>query len=162
VIDANTLREALAYDQETGAFTWRTKHGHMLAGTSAGSISHYGYVEIRLQKKLYKAHRLAWLYVHGEWPAEQIDHINGNKADNRLCNLRPATNRENARNKPAYKRNTSGIKGVSWSKVSQKWMAMVTNEDGRYVYLGLFTDKAEAALVRAAAAQKFHGEFARN
>jgi hypothetical protein len=130
-------------------------------GSVAGSITKSGYVSIGINGRYYMAHRLAWLFEHGEWPTVFIDHINGNKADNRLENLRMADYSQNRRNAKRNKNNKSGVKGVSWSKESKKWHARLW-ADGAYKHLGLYDDIELAELVITEARDIFHGAFANN
>jgi hypothetical protein len=154
------LREALSYDPETGDFHWiRPSATNVFPGDLAGNRSH-GYWVIRVDIHQYAAHRLAWLYVHGRWPAAFIDHINGDPGDNRLANLREATNAQNTRNSGRRSNNTSGYKGVTWNRAARKWAAQI--RDGkRYLHLGTYTDPAEAHAAYCRAAAELHGEFAR-
>jgi len=139
------LKEVLHYCQETGVFTW------LSTGKTAGNISPKGYQRIGINKRTYLAHRLAWLYVHGDFPCA-IDHINRNKLDNRMCNLRQATQAENMLNISMNRRNTSGSTGVSWSKVANKWHAYISLNKRR-LYLGLYEklEDAKAAYLKAKA-----------
>jgi len=107
------------------------------------------------------AHRLAWFYVYGVWPPDQVDHINLVKDDNRLSNLRLATASGNAINRGRRRDNKSGIKGVSWSKEMRKWTACIRIPGGPWKHLGRFSSKEDAAKAYADAAFKYHGEFAR-
>ena len=155
------LKSVLNYDQETGIFTWKEKiSDKIVIGKIAGS-NNKGYIQIRLNKKLYFSHRLAWLYVYGEFPKYMIDHINNNPADNRICNLREATNQQNQFNRKLSKANTSGIKGVCWSKQYNKWIARI-RANGKRIYLGCFDNLEFAELVVKEARNKFHGIFAKN
>jgi len=104
------------------------------------------------------AHMLAWLIVYGEWPNGQIDHINGDRLDNRIKNLRVVTQQQNAFNRVLYKNNSSGVKGVSWSIAQQAWHAQI-RVTGKRIHLGFFKSKNDAANAYAAASAKFHGEF---
>lgn len=115
-----------------------------------------GYFRIRVDQKLYYAHRLAWLYVYGKWPKEEIDHINSNRLDNRLINLREATRTENLRHKPTPK-GISELKGVT--KARQKWRAQC-KVNGITHYLGVHATKEEAHEVYKVFALKHHGQFA--
>lgn len=154
------LRDLLHYDQETGAFTWRVRRGGTAnAGTEAGSTDTTGHLQVKVDRRLYLAHRLAWLYVHGYWPGMEIDHRDGDKQNNRLSNLRLATRQQNVQNRGIGRVNTSGIKGVSCRK-NGKWTAQIT-VCGRNIYLGRFVDKEDAARAYASAARQYHGEFAR-
>jgi len=141
------LRRLFVYDPETGVLTRRVNHANGLkAGTVAGTMQRgrARYFVTRINRRLYLVHRLAWLYMHGEWPKGFIDHINGNGLDNRLYNLRDVTNKQNlqASLKPP-KSNTSGFKGVYWNKKQSKWVAGISIE-GRRKYIGSF-DSPEVA-----------------
>lgn len=154
------LRHALSYDPETGQFTWAEPTGRRVkAGESAGSLWPSGYVGISCGGKRYLAHRLAWLFTYGEWPTCDVDHINRNPADNRISNLRLATRSENNVNAGLRSTNSSGVRGVYWSKRSERWIARV-QKGGRQVHVGSFKslDQASAA-VRDAYVREF-GAFA--
>ena len=155
------LHKLLEYNPDTGVFTWMVERGGRTArvGSPAGSTDKRGYKSIRINRRIYYAHRLAWLYVTGENPSLQIDHINGNRSNNRMSNLREATSAENNYNVSIPERNTSGIKGVSWDKKSQKWRAQISVE-GSHLYLGLFRSIEDAAEVVREARCRLHGEFA--
>lgn len=160
-MNALVVQQALEYDPVSGTFTWRSKRSNRVpAGARAGSVDAGGYLIIRISGANYKAHRLAWLQVNGEWPSGQLDHINGDKTDNRIANLRIATPAENAANRPRRSNGRSGFKGVSWCNRTGKWLASIRS-DGRNRHLGYFTDPAEAHAVYAAAARETFGEFAR-
>jgi len=120
------LKEVLDYNPDTGLFTWKVRLSiRAVKGKVAGVINERGYIKIQIDKKIYRGHRLAWLYIHGKFPALGIDHINGNRADNRIDNLREATDSENKQNKAAQKNNKSGYLGVYWSKTMMKWTARI-------------------------------------
>jgi len=142
------LREVLSYDVGTGVFTWRVKHAH--ARAIAGAKDYYGYCVIRIDGKLYKAHRLAWLYTHGEWPVKPLDHINQIKDDNRISNLREATQSENMHNIRLRSNNKSGVSGVVWRSDRNKWNARI-KVGYKNFNLGLFADMADAIKARKAA-----------
>lgn len=159
----NRLLELLHYEKETGVFTWigRTGRGsNIRIGDAAGSIDHYGYAIIYIGGKHYKAHRLAWFYVTGEWPRHQIDHKDMNKINNAWTNLREATHGQNQHNATIRTDNTSGYKGVHWNKHSKKWRARIM-VGKKYLLLGDFDDITEAHEAYVTAAQKHHADFAR-
>lgn len=161
VLTQARLHEVLNYDPETGVFTWRMDASkRRMAGKIAGTKTSEGYIEICVDKTRHRAHRLAWLYVTGAMPAEQIDHINRQRADNRFCNLREATNGENGANRPRQANNLSGYKGVYWSKRRRRWIAKISVK-GRDFSLGTFSEASKAADAYAAAVKKLHGKFAR-
>jgi len=144
--DLELLREFLAYNPETGVFTWVKvrKFAHAIkVGATAGSPDGDGYLRIKFNGKAYAAHRLAWFFVHGELPNNCIDHINGVKNDNRICNLRDVSQTDNNRSITMPSHNKSGYVGVSWHKKAQKWAAVI-RLNGKSKHLGLFTDPEEA------------------
>lgn len=161
MLTADKVREALDYDAETGVFRWMNPSRRAdLRGKVAGSPNSFGYIAIVVGEKKYQAHRLAWLYVRGEWPAKFIDHINGDKADNRIANLREATKAQNSRNRPKTKSNTTGFKGVTFDRRKNKFKAGVMI-DGKQLHLGLYPTAEEANAAYLRAAQHHFGEFAR-
>lgn len=161
-LTADHLRSVLHYDPETGIFTWRKgRQGTRLNRTAGAAHKATGYVKICIDYKLYSAHRLAWLYMTGEWPAEQVDHINTIRHDNRWCNLRAANQSEQNANRSPDRRSTTGYKGVTFHKRAGKYLAQI-GHNGKNHYLGLFADPAEAAKARAEKARELHGEFAKD
>ena len=148
---AEEVRILFDYDAETGILSWRSGSKPSLIGQEAGTITRYGYRQVCVYGKLYLAHRVIWLWVHGVWPEFFMDHINGERSDNRLCNLREATMAENHQNKRTKKRTQTGYMGVTRnaSKVP-KWTAKVT-VDGVIHRLGSFDtpEKAHAAYLKA-------------
>lgn len=148
---AKRLREIIHYDPETGLFTWRVfRRGSAKAGSPAGKPTNKGRISFMLDGVFYLAHRLAWLYVHGTWPADQIDHIDGDPTNNRISNLREATQSQNQQNKHRPNRtNKSGCLGVQ-SRKNGKFVAEIQIEKRR-VYLGIFEnlDDADAAVIEA-------------
>ena len=139
------LKDALHYDALTGVFTWlKPTSNRVKAGARADNVGNMGYVRVGIKSKRYLAHRLAWFYTHGVWPENEIDHINRNRQDNRLANLRCATSKENKRNTGVRSNNSSGITGVSWDKRRSLWRAQ-TRINNEKVYLGIFKTKEEAA-----------------
>lgn len=144
------LRELLNYDPDTGIFIWKESRGGRQPGTVAGHLDYKGYVRLSVDHVLYRAHRLAWVYVYGVDPSDQIDHINGCRSDNRICNLRDVPNKKNAENQKLRKTNKSGHRGISWSKVVNKWQAGVCHY-GEITHVGYFDvlDDAIAAVKTA-------------
>lgn len=156
------LRELIFYDPETGVITARVARPPIKVGQELGWIAGGGKsIDIMIGGKAYKAHRLAWCYFYGEWPSKRfhIDHINRNPTDNRICNLRLATNAQNARNTSLSRRNSSGVKGVMWYKRHQKWTAQI-RVDRKLKHLGYFDRKADAIKARRDAEKKFFSDFA--
>ena len=160
MITKERLDEVLDYNQETGLFTWRVRPNRSIRiGTVAGSpISTSGHISVGFDGKRYLAHRLAFLTMTGCWPEHEVDHINGDPADNRWSNLRPATRAENARNVRKKSNNTSGVPGVYWAAARGKWMAYI-HINRKMISLGRFTEFQEAAAARRAAEVKYFGEF---
>jgi hypothetical protein len=159
MLTAARLREVLNYDPETGVVTWLVRAANCIRiGDIAGCINPKGYHQVRIDRATYRTHRLAFLYMTGEWPPNETDHINGDKADNRWTNLRLATRSQNQANLRKMATNTSGYKGVRWHK--GKWEAKIT-VNGQQKYLGYFDCPATAHAVYAEAAKKHFNEFAR-
>jgi HNH endonuclease len=155
------LKENLEYDPETGHFTWRTAGRRRLVGGRAGTrnkVSGYRLIYIDGCAQHYE-HRLAWLYVHGEWPKE-LDHINGVRDDNRIANLRSVNRSKNSINSRIRSDNKSGVKGVYYDLRSHKWSAEIIFE-GEKSFLGYYKTKDEAVAARRAAEAVLHREFAR-
>jgi hypothetical protein len=149
------LREVLDYDPGTGVFRWTDKGRNCLIGKVAGSTSNVtGYCIICVDKKTYSAHRLVWLHVHGFFPPEQVDHINRDRTDNRLSNLRLVSNAENRRNVGLSKYNTSGVSGVGWSRRENRWVSRIGVE-GKTIYLIYTKDFFEACCARLSANNKY-------
>lgn len=160
-LTAERLRQLLEYDPETGKFTWKVStSSRVFKGMLAGTAHIKGYITIGLDKKNYLAHRLAWLYMTGKWPPDQIDHINGDRSDSCFSNLRLATHAENMRNSKLNKNSSSGVKGVYWSTEKKIWVARIY-VDNCAIHLGLFTDIEDAATAYEKAAKEHFGEFAR-
>lgn len=142
------LKQLLAYCPDTGEFEWKISKGRAKAGQLAGATDASGYRIIRADGALYKAHRLAWLYMHGKWPAGVLDHINRVPGDNRISNLREVTQSENMHN--ASRRSKSGVPGVRWREERNRWVAQIRVGYTNYV-IGSFTSKDEAIEARRAA-----------
>jgi hypothetical protein len=151
LFDQQYLHELFDYNLETGVFTWKKIKHNFLKGKVAGCLHSSGYIQIRIKDKNYQAHRLAWMMHYGEDPKDLfIDHINGNKTDNRICNLRLATNQQNQRNNKS--------KGFYWNKQKKKWKAHIRVE-GKLKHLGLFDCPLLARLAYEKASKMYFGEF---
>jgi len=143
------LKELLHYDPDTGVFRWRVDRGnqHAHVGCAAGYDDGQGYIRIEIKGKAYKAHRLAFLYMEGYLPENQVDHKNGNRSDNRWQNLREVSIICQAQNRKISSNNSSGFNGVLWYKSHGKWGVRVTVKGTKY-FLGLHDDPISAALAR--------------
>jgi hypothetical protein len=150
------LREQLHYEQDDGTFKWKVSSAKRVkVGDVAGTVdSVTGYRRIRINGKRYFAHRLAFLYMAGEFPPEGVDHINHDRLDNRWVNLRPASQQENNKNVSMSVRNKSGFTGVHWYKPLDKWMANI-KINGKSKHLGYFKDLDEAIACRKEANTKY-------
>lgn len=164
-ISADFIKSILEYCADTGEFKWlpRDDVGRAWNARYAGKIAGRntnGYRVIAINRKAYYAHRLAWVYVTGEWPKSDIDHINLNKSDNRLCNLREASRSQNSQNTPIRARNTCGLKGVTWHKKDKKWQAQIM-VGRKPMYLGSYKTPNEAHDAYVEASRLYHREFGR-
>ena len=165
-LTADHLRKIVDYNPATGIWTWRfrpdrtERWNEQLAGKKIDNVSGRGYRCINIDGKRYTTHRLAWFYVHGVWPDDQVDHKNTDRSDCRLENLRPATPAQNGRNQGLRANNTSGYKGVSWNIGQKRWVSRITC-DGKIIHLGYFDDPKLAHEAYVKAALELHGEFAR-
>lgn len=139
------LRQLIDYDEDTGLLVAKVEtHGRWKAGRAMGTRMTNGYISVTVDSCRFLAHRVAWAIKHGSWPTDQIDHINGDRSDNRLSNLRSATNQQNSSNKTKHARNKSGHIGVHWREDAKKWRASIMIR-GKRKYLGYFDTKDEAA-----------------
>lgn len=148
------LREILNYDPDTGVFVWRVNKGPVKAGRVAG-YPQEGYIGISIDGTGFAAHRLAWLYVYGQFPEYTIDHINQNKSDNRICNLRHVTHANNMLNKGMPANNRTGYAGVSWCSTHKKFVAQITANRIKH-HIGWFDDPALAHAAYMAEKKKLH------
>lgn len=163
-ITQELLKRLLNYNPETGVFTWKERPVSMFSeyryhkswnsrhkGAVAGCVSKiHGYRVIRIEYVLLRAHRLAWMYMKGCWPENEIDHIDGDRSNNKSDNLRTVDHAENHKNQGLNINNTSGHTGVRWNKNLDKWQSIIKH---RYqqIHLGVFTDLNDAIRVRKAA-----------
>jgi hypothetical protein len=149
------------FDYQNGQLIWKNPHRPSRAkvGKQAGTISNTtGYRQVSVKSKTYMEHRIVFLWHHGFLPVN-VDHINGNRLDNRINNLRAATVNQNRYNALPKRNNTSGVRGVSWSKSSKKWCAAV-RANNRIVFRAMFDDLELAELTVIMAREKYHGNFA--
>jgi hypothetical protein len=160
-LDAKHLRSVLNYDPITGLFVWRKSGAGHRSNFLAGSDKSHQYSRIAVSGHLYYAHRLAWLYMTGEWPPSDIDHINGIKTDNRIRNLRVATRSQNIANSRTATTNSSGFKGVHWEAVRSKWRAQIV-VDGKRKWSARFDTPEAAHAAYIDAAVEYFGAFARS
>ncbi|MFN6993710.1 MAG: HNH endonuclease [Aquincola tertiaricarbonis] len=149
----NELRRRLSYDAASGKLTWRVHARHALVGKNAGSANRLGYIRFKLSGRFILAHRAAWALHFGEWPAADLDHIDGNKANNRIENLRLASAAENAQNRTLHRNNSSGFPGVY--AMQGRWRARI-RVPGKRLSLGLFDTPEEAHTAYAAAKARLH------
>lgn len=172
IITPELCRQLLRYEPETGKLFWRKRTAAMLlrhgirdsgfirqwhgrfAGKEALASLHDGYRVGRIFNTMMRAHRVIWAIIHGEWPTDDIDHINGDRSDNRISNLRAVVRRTNCRNVSLRSNNTSGCVGVSWSKSKNRWAAQIGVE-GRVIPLGRFKIYEDAVTARKAAERRF-------
>lgn len=161
--DKDFLDKAFVYNKKTGSLTFReTRSNNAKKGQIAGSIDSKGYRFVRLNKIAYRIHRIIWKMNYGSDPINTIDHINGDKLDNRLINLRDVTHQNNIKNCKKRTDNTSGVTGVSFNKKLNKWTAYFTIK-GKLITIGYFVDKKEAikARLKIAAENGFHTNHGR-
>jgi hypothetical protein len=172
ILTQEILRELLDYDPETGVFvwkprdrkwfqsdhSWKTWNARFPGRKAGGRKTRNGYSIFAIFGRHYYAHRLAWLYAYGAWPAGDVDHINHKRADNSIFNLRLATRSQNMANS-SRTTGRSQHRGVIWNKQKQKWQARV-KRSGRTHHAGFFDGEAEAARARNELAAFLHGEFA--
>lgn len=155
------LKSIIHYDPETGLFSWlQSTSFRIKIGDIAGSKTIHNYLVIRINGKIYYAHRLAFLYVTGEWPEKHVDHIDLNRTNNKWLNIRPSTVSENHGNMNKHIDNTSGHKGVWFNKLRNTWNAQIMVKGKRY-NLGVYENKEDAAKAYEEAAIKYFGEFSR-
>jgi hypothetical protein len=154
------VRSRFSYDPETGEIT-RIKGKTDFIGKRAGSLRPNGYRFVQIKRRFYAEHRLVWFYVHGCWPTNYIDHINRNRSDNRIENLRECTKQQNSSNKKQNRGSASGLVGVKYRSDRGKWRADIT-VGGKRHYLGLHSTKEAAFCAYELAARKMLGEFYAN
>ena len=149
-LSADRLKELLSYEPSSGRFFWlASPNNRIRVGQEAGALSAEGYLQISVDGRRYSAHRLAWLAHYGRWPDQSIDHIDGDKTNNRINNLRDVCQSQNMQNlRSANRDSRTGILGVT--KVGTRWKAQM-GVDGKQVFLGLYQTPEEAHTAYVAA-----------
>jgi len=173
-ISPEYVRDVLIYTSDDGLFRWRNRPiehftsprvwamwNTKYAGALAGSLESRGYLQITLGRRLRMAHRLVWAYVHDRWPVGELDHINGDRADNRIANLREAPSGENSWNHAVRRDSSTGVTGVSYHKDTGKFAAYI-GEGGGLRHLGLFLTVEDAVRARKQAEAETFGAWARS
>ena len=153
MLTQSKLKKYVSYNPDTGVFTWKKippKTSSTKVGNEAGCDNGHGYLVFMIEGVMYRAHRLAFLYMKGKMPKKYVDHINGKKSDNRWCNLREVDENQNAKNSRLQKNNKSGVSGVHWNSSRLKWKSIIWNKN-KSIYLGEFEDFFDAACVRKSA-----------
>jgi hypothetical protein len=158
-LTADRLHEVLNYDADTGVFTWLEKRGRVKAGDKAGTLTDDG-IYIRVDGRRYSASRLAHLWKADEWPRDQINHRDGDTANNCWANLRPVTPSQKLCNRGKQQNNTAGLKGVTFNKRRHKFQAQICVASKRH-FLGYYPTAELAHRAYRRAAKRLHGEFAR-
>lgn len=159
MLDQSRLKELLHYDPETGIFTWlKPTSNRVKVGAVCNTVGPIGYVVIGVLGKRLYAHRLAWLYMTGGWPSDQVDHANCDKLDNRWSNLRVAGKTKNMQNIGLRANNSSGFTGVGFHAQTGRWRAYIA-DSGNMVHVGLFDTIDQAVAARESAAKSHYGEF---
>ena len=151
-VSLDVVRSRLSYDPETGMFTWKSGR---LKGLQAGCLHRHGYRVIGIDRVQYLAHRLAFFLVYHRWPDPCVDHINGEPADNRICNLREATHGENHQSRALQSNNTSGYTGVCFRKSDHKWIAQIRLKN-KLTFLGSFSTPEDAHEAYLKAKREIH------
>ena len=158
-LTSDTLKQLLEYSPITGKFTWKVRRNGHGGGVRPGDIAGKtnpvsGYIAIGVNGGLYLAHRLAFLYMTGEWPKKQVDHIDRDPANNAWRNLRPCTNKQNCENLSLRSDNKTGFAGVYWITRMQRWIAEV-HHHGQRIHLGTFRLKEDAIRARKLGEKKY-------
>lgn len=156
-MNQDSLKAIIHYNSESGVFIWKISSGSVKKGKEAGKIfinRSVKYRVIRINKKTYYAHRLAWMYMNGKWPNGEIDHIDGNGLNNEIKNLREVTKSENQKNLKRNNLNTSGISGVDKIKKSGLWRVRISHEN-KSIHIGCFSSFFEACCARKSAELKY-------
>lgn len=158
----NEINKDLSYCSKSGNFKWKRHMGGRSpkCGQVAGTGHISGYIQIGYKNNLYLAHRLAWLLFYKKWPEKRLDHINGNKKDNRICNLRECTHSQNLLNRSKQINNKTGYKNIFIEGRSKKYMVRI-NKDKKVYYVGKFLKLENAIKARNRAHKNICGEFSK-
>lgn len=155
-LSQESLKELLSYDPMSGVFRWKRNRPRARVGDTAGYLSSGGYMRVQVAGRSYPLHRLAFLYMEGSFPADEVDHINRDRVDNRFSNLRKVEKAANLRNKGVYRNSALGVTGVV--QRGARYRAYI-NRDGRRVNLGTFDTLSEARQAYAGAKEILHPEY---
>lgn len=160
MIKIKELKDVLEYNEHTGIFSWKISPcKNVKIGSVAGTLhKKTGYIKITYKNNKISAHRLSWAFMLEEWPAFDVDHINGNRQDNRWVNLRQATRQQNSLNRLKSSRNTSGVKGVHFDRKRNKWGSTITFDKTRY-WLGFHSSLKQAEDAVVTKRKELHGTF---
>lgn len=150
------LRKLLRYEPDTGRLFWRegTRQFSRQSSNGAGTLDSHGYYQIKISGRIYQVHRVCYAIHHGIWPNNHIDHINGDRTDNKIDNLRDITRSENMKNMKLKSNNSSGFAGVHFDKLNKKWRAQIM-VNGRWKHLGRFESIDDAVSARNAAEKEY-------
>jgi hypothetical protein len=154
------LLDLLRYDRATGSLIWIKNQGRAKAGSVAGTLDTQGYIVVKIDRTVFRAHRLIWKIVSGMDPHDEVDHIDGQPGNNRWENLRDCSRQQNMANSKLPSTNKSGLKGISWKKSSQKWQAKI-KANSVWHHVGYFNDIGEASQAVIEKRRELHGDFAR-
>lgn len=156
-VSIDFIKELLSYDEETGNLIWNVRVSSKSAAGSIAGWNSNGYMALSINKTMYYCHRIAWAIYYGEWPSDLLDHINTNKSDNRISNLRIANTSQNAENKRNAQSNnkTSGLLGVHFNKKANLWSAQLVSK-GKHFWLGSYQTAEEASLAYINAKRRVH------
>ena len=158
MLTQSEIRRLTNYNEETGEFTWSANAHKKVRGKPVGSMSRNGYLVTKVDYKRYLVHRLVWLYVHGEFPKDEIDHINRNKADNRVSNLRDVDRFTNVHNKSKTSNSVSGYTGVRRTSNKKRWQAFI-HMGGKFMNLGVYDTIDEALSARVEYKRRVFGDM---
>jgi hypothetical protein len=155
ILTQERLKELLSYDPTTGVFTRKVKHNRCNVGDIVGAGQRNKYLQCSIDNKLYKLHRLAWLYMYDCWPSDQIDHVDHNPRNNAIANLRDVSSAQNHQNRARKTKSASGYLGVTWHKRDKRWQAYIELK-GKSIHLGQYSDLDAAIFARKQAELKYH------